>query len=488
MKKLLLVFFLFLLIALHSVNGQLTDLGDRYLLHVWGNHYERGHAMGYLMGDQIMTVFRDYFFMSVVGNNVSVYNTYRQFYMDHFVTDERYLLELQGMVAGMQESGTDLYHERLARELELDDFLFVNAVADLSTGQVSNLGCSSLSSWGQATINDAQLMGKLQITRLLDWTRSPTLINNSVLIVHHPSEADEIKWISFSYPGLIGALSAISEEKAAAFLNVGNSHPNLDDDELTTVLFDVRSGLERSDFNGDGAYSNADLFDALAAGKHLSGSIIHSVQEWPDSSRAVVIETNNTATVRRFHGENSGIAGDNLAATNHFRKLIDAVYCPRYYRIIDSLNVSPEVSLERQWQIMQGAGGVTTNLMMIQYMPSLNQVLWANATPYNPAYTQEAMSFDLNQLFVQPTHNLDESQIPQLRLNLYPNPLQVDQELRDLGGKKLSKVTIYNIRGQRVYQDASLPSRAELGRSGIYFVRCEDHLGNQYLNKVVFQR
>jgi hypothetical protein len=221
MKKLLLVFFLFLLIALHSVNGQLTDLGDRYLLHVWGNHYERGHAMGYLMGDQIMTVFRDYFFMSVVGNNVSVYNTYRQFYMDHFVTDERYLLELQGMVAGMQESGTDLYHERLARELELDDFLFVNAVADLSTGQVSNLGCSSLSSWGQATINDAQLMGKLQITRLLDWTRSPTLINNSVLIVHHPSEADEIKWISFSYPGLIGALSAISEEKAAAFLNVG---------------------------------------------------------------------------------------------------------------------------------------------------------------------------------------------------------------------------------------------------------------------------
>jgi hypothetical protein len=33
----------------------------------------------------------------------------------------------------------------------------------------------------------------------------------------------------------------------------------LDDDELTTVLFDVRSGLERSDFNGDGAYSNADF-------------------------------------------------------------------------------------------------------------------------------------------------------------------------------------------------------------------------------------
>jgi hypothetical protein len=489
MKRIVFVILLLWLInsAMFAVNGTLTDLGDRYLLHVWGNHYERGHALGYLMGDQIMTVFKDYFFVSVVGNNPIVYNNYLQYYQDHYVTDARYQQEIQGIVAGMQEAGTDMYHQRLNRDLYADDLLFVNAVVDLSVGSI-NMACSSLSSWGQATLNDPELTGKLQITRLLDWTRSQALINNSLLVVQHPSEADEMKWISFTYPGLIGALSAISEEKAAAFLNVGNSHPNNDTEDLSTVLLNVRTGLERRDFNGDGVYSNEDLFDALVAGKHLSGSIIHNVQEWADSSRAVVIETNNSGTVRRMHGENSGIAGDNLAATNHFRKLTNATYCSRYNKIIDSLAVSSEVDIQRQWHLMQGAGGVTTNLMMIQYLPSQNSVLWANATPYYPAYTQEPQYFDLDQLFTQPTHNLDATQVPRPALRLYPNPLSANSGLKELSGRKLTRVKIFNIKGQLVYDATALPRAEDLGSSGLYVLVCEDTDGHKYCNRVILQK
>jgi len=473
--------------AMFAVNGTLTDLGDRYLLHVWGNHYERGHALGYLMGDQIMTVFRDYFFISVVSNNVNVYNSYLQYYQDHYVTDARYIQEIQGIVAGMQESQTDMYHQRLNRDLYEDDLLFVNAVVDLTIGSL-NMACSSLSSWGEATLNDPNLEGRLQITRLLDWTRSQALINNSLLVVHHPSEADEMKWISFTYPGLIGALSAITEEKAAAFLNVGNSHPNADTEDLSSVMLNIRSGLELRDFNGDGVYCNEDIFDALLAGKHLSGSIIHNVQEWADSSRAMVIETNNSGTVRRVHGENSGVAGDNLAATNHFRKLTNATYCPRYNKIVDSLAVNSEVDIPRQWQLMKGAGGVTTNLMMIQYLPSQHTVLWANATPYYAAHTQEPQYFDLNELFTQPTGNMDATQLPQPSLKLYPNPLSPQGDLKDKSGRELKRVRIYNLKGQLIYDESSLPKSEDMGSTGLYFVLSEDASGRQYRNRIIFQK
>ncbi|MCB5262794.1 MAG: T9SS type A sorting domain-containing protein [Candidatus Cloacimonetes bacterium] len=485
MKKILIIALIIWLSgnALLAVNGRIDDLGDRYLLHVWGTHYERGQAMGYLMGEQIMAVFREYFFASAMSNSPAIYNSYLQYYQNHFVVDARYLQEVQGIITGMQESGTDMYHQGLGRDLNVSDLLFVNAVVDLATGQIA---CSSLSSWGNATLSDPDLQGKLQITRLLDWTRSQTLINNSVLTVHHPSEVDEMPWLSFGYPGLIGALSAINEAQAAVFLNVGNAHPNVDDDELSTVLLDLRSGIERRDFNGDGLYSTEDVFSALFTGNHLSGSIIHNVQEWPDSSRAYIVETNNTGTVRRGQAENSGIAGDNLAATNHFRLLTDAAYCGRYARIADSLAVSDKVDMPRQWQIMKGAGGVSSNLMMIQYIPSQNALLWANATPYYAAYTQEPQYFALDELFTQPTHNLDDTHIQTPELALYPNPLTQDAVLKDSSCAQLKRVRIYNLRGQLLYDEAYLPSAKSLGSSGIYYVHSEDIKGSKYRNKIVY--
>jgi len=217
----------------------------------------------------------------------------------------------------------------------------------------------------------------------------------------------------------------------------------------------------------------------------LTGSIIHSVQEWPDSSRALIFETNNTGTVSRAHGENSGIAGDNLAATNHFRKLIDPVYCSRYAEIIDSLNLSSEVSIARQWDLMAGACGVQYNMMMIQYMPSQHTVKWSIATSYYGAYHEEAMVLDTNALFTLPSA-IQDATAPQVsRLHLYPNPLGPGGVLREASEKELTRVKVYNIKGQKVYDAETLPIAEDFHASGVYIVVSEDVSGISYKNRII---
>lgn len=457
------------------VNGQLTNLGDRLVLHVWGTHYERGYATGYLVGDRIMTVFTQYFYSNVAGNSLYMYNQGLTYFNDHFSTDVRYVSEAQGVLQGMIDAGVSIWHSGLGRDLNLNDLLFTNSIVDLSGGmKEGDLGCSSLSSWGSASADDPLLAGSIQITRLLDWSRNPALIANAIVTIHHPSEPDEQKWLSFGYPGLYGALSAISETKCGAFLNMGNIHPSQDTNNLTNVLFDIRSGIERLDFNGDLYHDTYDIFTSVAIGNHRSGTIVHSIKQYADSTQAMIIETNNSGTVKRHKGESSAIQGDNLAATNHFRLLAEPTYCSRYLEIIDSLDVSPFVSNSRQWQLMQGAGGVSGTMMMIQYLPNVNLIRWSVANSQYPAWSQPYMEFDTNVLFSQPTSNSDNVELVNIpRLSPIPNPLKAGQVLRFERQDSLVRIAVFNTRGQQVFEGkpSSFDSTNSLPQSGIYFMK-----------------
>jgi len=82
-------------------------------------------------------------------------------------------------------------------------------------------------------------------------------------------------------------------------------------------------------------------------------------------------------------------------------------------------------------QLMQGAGGVTGTMMMIQYIPNADLVKWSVATPQMSAWTQIPFQFDLNDLFTQPTHVIDEvDNFPTPKLTPSPNPLKAGQILK----------------------------------------------------------
>ncbi len=501
MKLKVLIFLIFISLTLSRgfsiVNGQLSQIGNKYILKVWGTHYERGYAMGYLLAPNIMNVFSNYFYTIVTGANPNTYEYYLNLHRNNFNTDSRFSDEASGLRDGMFASGYSMYHSGLQRNLNLDDILFVNAIVDITgfmNGKDPELGCSSISSWGVSTSLDPQLQGDLVISRLLDWSPNDALLANPLLVIHYPAETDEQKWMSFTYPGLIGALSAITESGSAAFLNMGNIHNHPDPTNLTNVLFDIRKGMERYDLDGDEQHTPEDLFYSLANGHHVGGTIIHSVQQWADSCQAAIIETNNTGTMRRGQDQYSGLNGDNLAATNHFRKLYSPVPCYRYSRMIDSLSVNPQVSAERQLTVLKGAGGVPQNLMLIHYQPSTGQILWSVAMSGNPAYSQTPLFLDAAELWTQQSPVSDEL-IPQVNLSpqVYPNPLKCGQTLKLETCESIKQVCIYNLKGQIMLQaqnpwelEFELPARNSNLSSGVYFLKAETANGRILTSKFVY--
>ncbi|MBN1423180.1 hypothetical protein JXA88_01365 [Candidatus Fermentibacteria bacterium] len=410
-----------------QVNGVVTTVEGKEVLTVWGTHQERAHAHGYLLAPKVKEMFEDYIVGRVCYGQASVYNSLRSFYLSHYAVDAPYADEAQAMVDGIMASGLGLHSAVLNRDMDATDLLVCNAIVDLSQSYAGlatmGLGCSSLSSWGSSTESDSSLGGALVITRLMDWENHSTLAQNHLMIVSLPSEEDEQPWISLTFPAFIGGLSAVAESGVAAFLNVGNRCNYALGEPFQPILFSVRSGIERRDYDGDGVHTHNDILAAVDGRNRSSGTIIHTVEGFGSASSPVIIECNNErGVVTRDVTVDDDIAGENLAATNHFRVLYDPVYCNRYRAIADSMNASTAVSVERSWDVMVHAGAQSNNLHVIEYAPTLSLLKWATSAVGSPAYLHEPAAFTLDQLFEPPV--AAETGIP-ARLRLVaaaPNP------------------------------------------------------------------
>jgi hypothetical protein len=96
-------------------------------------------------------------------------------------------------------------------------------------------------------------------------------------------------------------------------------------------------------------------------------------------------------------------------------------YCYRYKRISDSLTVSNQVSLERNWNIMKTAG-VPVNLQTIQYVPDQHILRFSFAVTGTPAYLLQPSEIFTDTLYLPVglrnwTKNEKNTQI-----SVYPNP------------------------------------------------------------------
>ncbi|MDZ4182542.1 MAG: T9SS type A sorting domain-containing protein, partial [Candidatus Cloacimonadaceae bacterium] len=355
------------------------------------------------------------------------------------------------------------------------------------------LGCASISSWGAATMDDPVLNGNLIHTRFMDWTIHPALIANPVLIVHHPFEAQEQKWMSFTYPGFMGALSGISYSGSAAFLNVGNSNGGNNFTGLRHVLFCIREALETADYNGDGHHNLADLNSALSGNRFRSGTIVHAMLNDNANTEPLIFESNNYGTWTRNQNQVSGLPTDHLAATNHFRVMIEPAYCYRYTNIINALSADSLMTVDRQWTMLSDAAGVPINLMGIQYIPSLNQVSWATTTQTSVAHLNTPLQLGTTALFhFNPSEVSDPIPPAMISLSCHPNPMKKGEILKLSSDAQLASVTIYNLRGQKLLHQEMSPSSDglsldnALASSGIYLIKATDRQGRSATAKLMW--
>lgn len=454
MKKILLAFIVtFIFVALlqaQEIKGDTLSVEGKKILKVWGDHYERGYATGYFVGDKIKYLSEEYFISSFFMNSPGLYNSTMTFFQDNFDIEEKYIQEAQGIIDGMIEAGIDLFDNVLQRDMDADDILMTNALVDLAAFADLNgdleFGCSSISSWNESTLLDPELNGSLVHTRNMDWTPHPALMENHLLVVQVPSETSEVNWISFTFPGFFGSLSGINEYGLCGFMNMGNNDFTTNTTDLHPVLLSVRNGIENYDFNGDYEINADDVADAVSENNHLSGSIIHSAND----SYALVIETNNeNGTEVRDDTENTAIPANHLVATNHFRKLYSPVYCYRYNNIADSLSANSNMTIKRSWDVLGAAAGVAHNLHTIEFIPSLNQIKWSTATIDSAAYLREPTVFNMDDLFELPTSVKEEYYLKPSIVKSFPNPFFNSVSLSfSLSDPVYVELSVYNVKGQ----------------------------------------
>ena len=496
-KNMLLIFILIVFCSIcfaQIVNGDTLTVDGKKILKIWGTHSERGYAYGYLMAENIKEVFEGYVLGSLFFNSTTIYTNARNYFIGNFEVEQKYINESIAMINGIQAAGVSIFCSILNRDLDEIDILLSNSIVDIAALGEENFtnrfGCSSLSSWGQNTIQDPDLNGQLVITRNMDWMPHPTLLNNHLLIVQFPSEPDEISWLSFTFAGMLGALSAINENGVAAFMNMGNynNHPNLN--TFHPIFFTIRNGIEANDYNGDSQIDPYDIASAISDKYQLSGFIVHSTDEY----FGIVVECNNENGVEiRDDSDNTIIPEEHLAATNHFRKLYSPVYCNRYANIADSLNTNSLMNVERSWNLLGEAAGVYHNLHTIEFAPTLNLIKWSTAQTGIPAYQLEPTLFDLQELFTLNVSADPDFQQQISILSSYPNPFYSSTTISFSAAQTLPFVNleIYNIKGQKVRQYSIFNNQSSIvwdgtdnnGNSvvsGVYLYRFETKYKSEY--------
>ncbi len=436
MKRLLFVLVFistFLPAQMLNIKGKIISTANNItVLKVWGNHYERGFAQGYLLQDKIDSIYRNYI---TAKFGTALWQNARDVMRSdaNFRIDQVFINEAKGIADGMRAAANHSYDSL--------DVMAANSFLDLASyGGISpprsdfNLGCSCLMSWGNATPG---LGGKSVITRHLDWEIDPRLYQNQVMVVHLPAEADEQPWIMIGFAGQISVLSGTNKSGVSAFQHVlrGNFGRSDLGMHYEPIWFSIRKALEKKDFNNDGKNNTNDVRDALLANPQgysapcIITSSAPSTQN-ADSLIALVSEVTHVAPTHSFRSTSfaDGIPGSNLYAANNAIGTSDSVWFrDRYSSVMLAIGAGDNLDSLKNWEVMRDSSRVVgNNIQFIQVIPELKLLKMSVYSNGLVAYLNTPVWFNLDSLFstpaaVQDKHSNGLSRDYFLGQN-YPNP------------------------------------------------------------------
>ncbi|SEH06479.1 C45 family peptidase [Candidatus Venteria ishoeyi] len=395
-------------------NGMLFEVDGLKVLKVWGSHYERGFAHGFLLQREIADMWNHYIFPSLLGGDSATYNWVHDYMRLNYVIDERYMEEARGLLAGYNAFADPMprYIDAIARELDEWDILMLSNIEGIATaawrwhegfdGTITQPtgaantqpyvgpGCSSSSAWGANTADASDINGTVLI-RNTDWDAHPAFLRNHLLLVSVPAESDEQAWLSPTWPGSFWALSGMNESGIAAVEQTGDSllaAPYAGEAHPTPTGLSTRKGLEMKDYNADGISSVDDVVAAILDYDHTGTWIVHVVG--PNSTPKIVeisyphsffvrgVE-DNTSSLNYSHDAHAYPVedfGEMLLVTNfHFRTQAGYTHLGypedwRYSRLVAQFYNKPMLaSLDDYWTRFTQATGFVNDQAIYEDYP-----------------------------------------------------------------------------------------------------------------------
>lgn len=402
-----------------------TDTANVKVVKLFGTHYERGFAYGYLCAQEIMNVLNGYL-LPAFGSYLPLA---RQILMQGQTVrlDSVYFDEARGIYDGLDSAGMNVSNLQYIDLLISSSYLDVISLAGLK----DSLGCSALMSWG-SSVAGTNLDQKSVISRHLDWSYSSALVNNMVIVVHIPSEGNEQPWLLIGFAGQMAALSGVNQSGLGVFQNMMSDvvgAPQLSN-TYEPVWFSLRKALETRDYNGDGKNNVKDMMDVMSENPYgyADGYLISMLASATNDSAgliAQVAETGPSVPYLVFRGNEfpDSIPADNLYVANYEIKRNDHYhFCPRYIRTMHALGNGLNISSEKNWEILRDSSNSGNgNLQFMQFIPDNNILKLAVYKNSKPAFRNLPDVYDLNMLFFNDL-NIDEIADKELAFMIYPNP------------------------------------------------------------------
>lgn len=394
-----------------TINGKIMPVNSPItVLKIWGTHHERGLAYGYLLGDKISSTF------SLYSKTLSKckYKKVREIIKLNvcYTFDKEMVIEAKAIVEGMNFAGSN------ALNIDYIDLLIINTLFDIGglecLSGFESFACSSLISWGEATRNTG-LNGESVVSRHFDWWNPEEVLKSQVVIIHIPSEALEQPWANVGIAGQIGAVSAMNKNGVAVFLHAApfTGLKGKKGNTYEPVLFSLRKGIERRDFNNDGENDVLDIQSILSSNrtgysKPCIVSVAAKTSGRTKDKAAVIAELSPQPPYCAFRGNEypDDIPGDNLYVANSFLKLKNRrKHGNRNNEIISAIGNGNTISSEKNWELLRDHSrfkvpfNIESNIQFMQYIPYRNTLKLSVSTDKTPAYLLKPEELDLNLLF-----------------------------------------------------------------------------------------
>ncbi len=464
MKNLIvLIVFLLFPYALFGQNGSIEYNGEQEILNVWGTNYEMAYAQGYLLNIRIIEFATDFLFNGL-GISPAQYNyIYSQFWT-YFTVPAQFTTEANALLDGILDAGYSIYIDTLGRDMDSTDVLIANSIGDISYvfTSLNPFGCTSLSSWGNATNQDTLLNGNIIMGRNLDFNHTDMMLENALLMTFDPNNGKD--WVGFGYPGIISTISGMNEDMLAVEMNMGYHTDTINlVPKLEPFQFTQREMLEVSDYNGNDTVNFHDVYEKCIVSPNAGSWLCHNIVPYIDSSTisAAVIEcVNESGDTFRTAENDTNFRPWNLLMLNHEEVNYTPIYDPRYGVILDSVNADSNITTERMFNIMRAVSRTNTIQTML-FLPNDSMFAISFADSVNNSANKTPYWYHWSDLF--PNHGSGVKEKPGDR----PKALLLYSEFLYL--LRNNEVTVYNISGRRVN-----PQEIRTLPSGIFFIRKED--------------
>jgi hypothetical protein len=203
-----------------ATNGKGTLIKEEQIrvLKLTGTNFEMGYAHGYLLAEDIITVFNTLvpYIMAVTESEYEDLSALT----DKMLWDNNYLDELEGMLAGIQDklepAEKKILVDGTSREIRLKDLQVYNAT--------SEWGCSSFSVWGNSR-NDSTLL----FVRNFDYyTGSANEGINAQIIISYDDGVHNT-WLSPGFCGFIGCTTGMNDHGMIMSVHDVNYYQTTDD-------------------------------------------------------------------------------------------------------------------------------------------------------------------------------------------------------------------------------------------------------------------